>query len=55
MSRMIKPTLRWESLEMTHDDKPTQYKALRAKVPGGWLVWHPVGGMAFIPDPGELW
>lgn len=61
--------LRWERLDVVLDFPPTmapmaesQRQALlerlacyRTKVPGGWLVMTPRGGLAHLPDPDHAW
>ncbi|MBI2689439.1 MAG: hypothetical protein HYX27_24290 [Acidobacteria bacterium] len=39
--------IRWEAI-------PSNVATLRAKVPGGWLVFAG-NGMAFLPDPSHDW
>jgi hypothetical protein len=37
------------------DEANTDFGALRASVPGGWLVLIPGHGLAFVPDPMHSW
>lgn len=63
------PKLKWERIEADLEGPPRmppmiesdrqrliqRMNVYRAKVPGGWLLMSPRGGMSFIADPQHAW
>ncbi len=54
--------LRWETIAREGNSTEYDVHTKRARVPGGWLVWHGEiragksgAGMAFLPDPEHRW
>lgn len=61
--------LRWERIEADLEAPPRmppmiesdrqrlidRMAVYRAKVPGGWLLMQPRGGMTLVPDPQHAW
>lgn len=70
-SVLIMPKIIWEKIGSEIDEKETNSKIWRSKVPGGWLVRiHSIkeeigedehfvswayAGLTFIPDPDHTW
>jgi hypothetical protein len=52
------PVLHWEPLNCVSAGVRDAPHVLRARVPGGWLVWAHTAhgdGLSFVPDPEHAW
>jgi len=56
-----KPVLDLEELNLKYTSEKPAKRALRARVPGGWLIFIEtpgrggLGGVTFYPDPNHAW